>query len=294
MSYARRFLKTSFRLGEGAFTQGGNTAVLPDGLRISANVVMAGDSAMNELKLRVYGMPLDLMNRLTVLGKPIVAGRLNSVIVEASDSEDLTPSTVFVGTIFQAWADLNSPPDGVFVVSAQTGPIDALRPIPPTSYNGPVNVAIAIQSLATQMGHLFENNGVEAQISSPYLSGTGLDQVQSLVEAAGINWILDGNTIAIWPRNGSREGSEILISPEHGMIGYPIWTEGGVVVKTLYDPDIQFGRKIKIESDIKPASGSWVVSRVEHDLSSETPEGPWFTTVEAYFASHAAEGFNLG
>lgn len=294
MSYARRFLNVSFRLGEGAFSQGGNTAVLPDGLRIAANVVMAGDSAMNELRLRVFGMPLDLMNRLTVLGKPIVAGRLNSVIVEASDSDDETPSTVFIGTIFQAWADLNSPPDGVFVVSAQTGPIDALRPIPPTSYNGSVDVAVAIASLATQMGHLFENSGVTAQISSPYLSGTGLDQIQSLVEAAGINWVLDGNTIAIWPRDGARAGTSVLISPNHGMIGYPIWTEGGVIVKTLYNPNIQFGRKIKIESDIKPATGTWVVSRVEHDLSSETPDGPWFTIVEAYFASKAEEGFDLG
>lgn len=298
MSYAKRNLNVAFRLGEGEFSSGGNTAQLPDGLRIKADVIMAGDSSMTELKLQVYGMPLELMNRLTVLGggggaQSIVTGRLNSVLLQASSSDAPTPSTVFVGTINQAWADLNSPPDGVFQVSALTGPIDGLRSITPTSYDGSVDVATAIQSIATQMGHLFENNGVTGQIPKPYLSGTGRDQIQSLVDAARIHWVVDGNTVAIWPLNGSRKGDPILISPDHGMVGYPIWTQGGMIVRTLYNPNFVFGSRVQVQSDIKPATGIWTIYRMTHELDSQLPDGRWYTTLEANLAFHEGS-FDLG
>lgn len=297
MSFVRRNIDLTFRLGQGEFGGAGagfNTVKLPSGLRVEASISMAGDTSQTMCQLRVYGLPLDVMNKLSVLGKPIVAGSLNTVEVEVSDDDNPAPQTAFIGTIFQAWADLQNPPDGMFMVSATQGLLDALRPIPPASYNGSVDVALAMQSIATQLGHLFQNNGVDVRLSYPYLAGTGRDQLQQLADSAGINWVLDENTVVIWPRGGSRTDiPEAQVSAATGMIGYPIWTDGGVVIKTLYNPALRFGSLIRVESDIEPANGQWTVYRVDHELESQVSGGKWFTVCEGAFGSRA-EPISLG
>jgi hypothetical protein len=257
------------------------------GLRTTATISKAGGVSMTSLNLSVYGMPLSLMNQLSTLGKPLVDGRNNTIIVEAG-SDDTGMSVVFIGTIFQAWADLQNAPDGLFTVEAHTGLLDALRPLPPTSFNGTADAATILSGLAQQMGYSFENSGVSAQLAYPYFAGTGRDQAMACAEAANINILFDNTTLAIWPKGGARNGAAVRIAPDAGMVGYPTWTANGLVITTLFNPSIAFGATVKVESSITPANGNWTVFKVDHDLQSETPGGRWFTRLEATVLGHTA------
>jgi len=192
--------------------------------------------------------------------------------------EDSQLATVFSGTILAAFADLSSAPDGAFTVYAVTGLIDQLKPIAPTSYAGTVSVSTILSSLAAKMNIGFQNNGVTAVLSNPYLPGTARQQVVRVVNAAGIEWNgMDSGTLAIWPKGGTRDSNVTLISADTGMVGYPTYSGLGPLVTLLHNPGIAFGSRVKVESIITPACGLWWVSQVTHRLESQMPNGAWFT-----------------
>jgi hypothetical protein len=286
-----RHLDVAFHLGKGSFGDSGADSYTATGCRTSATITKAGGVSKAELSLRIMGLPLEIMNKLATLGKPLVEGRNNTIDITAH-SDGGNKIQAFTGTIFQAWTDLQSAPDAVFTVSAFTGLLTALQPVPPTSYTDTTDVAAAMQQLAGQMGLAFENSGVDVQLTSPYLPGTAWEQASALAEAAGINWTIeDDKTLAIWPMGGSRTGAPIEISAATRMIGYPTWTDNGIVLRTLYEPNgnrIVFGRQLKVTSIIQPAVGSWTAFSVQHRLEAEMPGGAWETKVEASVLGHAA------
>jgi len=280
MALAKRRIKLKFQLGQGSFGEGGADTFEVEGLRVSASVVKAG-AIMAELSLRVMGMPLDVMNKLTILGSPFIDGRQNLITVEAgTDAGGL--AVVYEGVIREAWIDARNMPQVAFIVTASTGLIAALKPVAPTSYKGSIDVGLAMAGLAEQLQYNFENSGVQGVIADPYLHGCLRDQVRDLAGAIPCNWTLENRTLAIWPTGGARGGQVPLIAPDTGMIGYPLRTQDGFSVQTLFNPAIAFGGAVLVESDIKQANGKWTVFSVTHDLDAETPGGKWFTTVDCH------------
>jgi hypothetical protein len=174
-----------------------------------------------------------------------------------------------------------------------------------------------MSGLATQMGLVFENNGVQVQLSSPYFAGTALQQAQKCAKAANIEMYIDTGTaclgtspngtaepiktvlgtLAIWPKSGTRGGTIPQISAASGMIGYPRWFNSGMEFRTLFNPSVRVGGVINMESSLgtgvvyqnpalpKPEqvlaggpNGRWYVNGpVVHDLSAQMPGGPWMT-----------------
>lgn len=282
MALASRRIDLQFRLGTGAFGADGSNTVTLSGLRCIANVTKAGGVSMSQLELRVFGMDLEVMNRLTILNKlRYTDSRFNSVTVSAGDDENGT-AVCFTGIISEAWADIQAAPDAIFQVSAFTGLLESVKPVPPVSYRGSVDVATVLAGIAAQMQptRTLENSGVAAQISDPYLPGTLRDQALSVARAAGINMLIDDTVLAIWPQGSTRGGLVPLIAPETGLVGYPRFTQNGIQLTTLYNPSLAFGQRVEVRSALTPANGQWVVASVAHNLSAQEPGGPWFSQIE--------------
>lgn len=235
---------------------------------------------MGTASLQIFGMTESLMNQLSTLGMKITLLRRNGVTVEAGDEVN-GMSTVFVGTVTNAWADLSAAPDVPFNVEAHAGLIEALTPVPVSSFKGTTNVATVMLGIATQMGLAFENNGVSVSLANPYFPGTAREQALAAAKAAGIEWAIDNGKLAIWKPGSIRGQSYPLLSKESGMVGYPTYTSQGITVRSLYNPSIGFGGGIEVKSDLTPANGKWVVFLLEHNLSSQVPRGPWFSTISA-------------
>ncbi len=286
MSFTKRHIDLEFQLGQGSFSGTSQNTVEVTGLQCSATISKAGGWSNSTLDLRVWGLPLSVMNDLSTLGKPLPAIRNNVITVKPhSDDTGETPTVAFIGVIQQAWADMGGIPDSIFTVQATSGFFEQLRPLPPTSVRGPADVAQIMASLAKQMEMNFENSGVQIQSPTIYLSGSGKQQATQLMDAAKINMIIDNSTLAIWPRGGVRnpQATPILIAPapDGNMVGYPTWTANGLVIKNLYDININYGCAIRVDCDITPANGLWSPYKIDHTLESETPDGQWFTMAEA-------------
>lgn len=282
MTFKKRRIDLDFQLGQGDFGKTGFDTVRVSGLRVTATVTRSGGAQMSELQMRVFGLPLDVMNRLTILNiLRQYDARRNTVTFSAGDSDGV--AVCFIGNIVEAWADI-SQPEGAMYVRAASGYLDLLQPVPPTSYKGAVDAAFILSGLAARMNPplTLENSGVSVQISNPYLAGTLLDQIRSVAQAGGFNCVIDdvNQRLAIWPANAARGAQRTVIGPTSGLVGYPTYTQSGIQLTTVYNPAIAFGTEIQVASQLLPASGGWTVAQVTHDLESEMPGGKWFTRLE--------------
>jgi hypothetical protein len=279
MSFTKKRIDLTISLGTGQFGDSGANTVTLSGLRVHAGVQVYGGEAMPQAQIRVFGLPLDMINQLTAIG-PINSAIMfnNSVLLAAGDDEN-GMRTVYSGTIWQAWGEFDGAPDVPLNITGLGGLAAALKPVNALSYPGSADVATIMQTLATTMGLAFENNGVTVQLSNPYFPGTALAQARACARAADINFTIDRGALAIWPKNGARGGEVPLISPATGMRGYPTFASNGLGVTTLFNPDIKPGGVIEVQSSLQVACGKWTVLQVQHSLQSETPNGQWFTQI---------------
>lgn len=293
MSFSKRKINLTFQLSSnaGTFSDGSSDTVSLTGLRVSC-VIHHGGISLNysQADLRIYGMTLSTMNRLSLLGKQIAqvaAGgdqRIPNRLTISVGDEDNGVSACFVGIINQAWVDMENAPDGSFIISAFTTLIDGIKPVAPTSYNGVISVSTLVSGICAQMDtpHALENNGVTGTISYPYLAGTLRQQLAEVQRTAHIEMAIDdlNNVVAIWPKGSSRNKPYKLFNKDTGLVGYPTYNQNGIQATVLFDPTIIYGAPIKIESILTPATGTWTIYDVTHDLESETPGGKWFTTLQ--------------
>jgi hypothetical protein len=235
---------------------------------------------MSTASLEVFGMTLSMMNQLSTLGLIATTLRRNTVLVQAGDTDGLT--SVFEGTITNAYPDFHGMPNVPFRVEAHTGLIDAIAPSDPRSFPQPTDVVTILSGIATLMGVPFENNGVSVMLPPSYFSGSLRNQALAAVKHAGISWngVEDG-TLAIWNPGQARGGEAPLISKDTGLDGYPSFTSNGISLRTLYNSSIGFGKKIVVQSSIPAACGTWGVYDLNHELETLTPDGSWFSDLKA-------------
>lgn len=315
MAYARKLLQASIQLGKGSFgSTGADTITIPghgstQQLRISATINKSGGLAMSTANIKILGLTLEQMNQLSQLKQPILSNRANNITLSAGDTATGL-STVFTGGITESWPNMESSPEVCLEIMAMTGVYDSLRPVPPTSYGGPVDVATVIAGIAEIMNYGFINNGVSVILPPSYFPGTARDQALAAAKHAGIQIAFDDGTtpqqggtsnnpsvpsgssspsgnpvIVIWPTGGTRGGLVPLISAETGMLGYPTVTSTGIVVKSLYNSALAIGGSFQCQSSLTIANGTWGIFNLTHELETENVGGNWF--------SHF-EGFNLG
>lgn len=280
MSFTRKKIDVTITLGTGQFGDTGSDTVTLSGLRVLADIQCFGGDAMPQSQIRLYGLPLSMINQLTTVGPVNSAIMLkNSMLIAAGDDEN-GMQTVYSGTILTAYGDFKAMPEVPLNVLAVAGLAAAVKPAAASSFTGPADVATIMQGFAQAMDVQFENNGVNVQLSNPYFPGTTLMQVKACARAADIYYTLDRGTLAIWPKRGARAAPDIpVVSPARGMVGYPVFSSQGIEIDCEFNPNLIVGGYFKVESSLPVAQGTWRAMQVIHALDAEVPNGRWFTHV---------------
>lgn len=277
-------LQFTIDLGTGSY--GGSTpqTVTISNVRARARINKVGTPAFNKAQVKIFGLPLDMMNQLSQIGVQPDAFRNNTVTVSAGLTGG-TPSLAFKGGIRYCWPEFSDNGESWLNIIADTGALAQMQPVAPSSYNGSTDVATIMQSLAKQMNLKFENNGVSVQLSNPYLPGTARAQAVEAAEAADIYVVFDDDQIlAILPKNGSRSGTAPVLDPVQGtLVGYPSYVGPAKIgLKSPYNPQLRFMGNVQVQNSvISGANGTWRINTLIHDLSSQDPVGPWFSEIVA-------------
>ena len=166
-------------------------------------------------------------------------------------------------------------------MTAQAGMYERATPAAPNSWAGAQNAEDLIASLAKTIGFTFNNpQNVHAVVQNQYVYGSPMEQILKIIRAVSFASSIENNTITIYPNDGTRDNKIINISPQNGLVGYPTYYESGFIIKSEYNPEMLIGRKINLTSQIPKANGEWVIFEATHEISTLTPDGPWFTTVK--------------
>lgn len=120
--------------------------------------------------------------------------------------------------------------------------------------------------------------------------------LNSLAASYNFNWFIENRKFyAISEKRILEKAKTSIISPQYGMVSAPVLTEVGVDVKTLLNPDISPGRKIKIQSagtriqlgtlyfdnvSRTLGEGEYKVLRVTH--TGDTRGNDWYSDIESF------------
>lgn len=291
MSFVQRRIDVSVKLATNSqtnqpttFDESGTDTVKLSGARTLVRIQNSGAPAGGSAQVDIFGMTPSLMNQLATLGLVFNLVPRNTLTILAGDDEmGMTP--VFSGTIVAGYGDYNSAPDVPFHFECNAGVADSTANAPPSSFPQATSVADIMSGFARQMGLSFENNNINITLPPSYFSGNVLTQMRACADHANINAEVIGTTLAIWAKGGTRSGGPIpLVSPDTGMIGYPAYTQQGIIVKTLFNPQISFGGLIKVQSSLKPVNdvGQWGVYKLDLALDAMAPRGQWMMTCYCY------------
>lgn len=264
-----------------AGTTNSNTLTIT-GARVSARIQMAGTPAGSKAQVDVFGMTPSQMNELSTLGLVFQLVQHNTLTIKAGDAVN-GMSIAYIGTVQYACPDYSKSPEVSFHFDCQAGQSNAVQPTNPTTYPSSFDVGTAMSSLAAQASLGFENNGIKQQLPPGIYRGSVRDQIIKMATDAGIQADPDArgasgmNVLAIWPKGGSRHLVAPLVAPPPagGMIGYPSYTQQGILIRNRYNPQIAFGGQIQVQSSLQRASGTWNVLRLDHSLDSLVENGLW-------------------
>lgn len=305
MPLLQRLLDFTFALGSqgGTFSSTGTGSLDVSGFRASCTIQKPGGLSNNMATATIYGMALQDMVQLNTYGVQISTSKFENaatVAISAGDTQNGT-SLIYIGQINEAYIDLTDPPNVALKFTAYTGLYDNLVKATPSSYQGEVKISQIMQDLANKLPSV---NTVEntlqndVTLRNPYKAGSYLQQMREFAIEAGIEANIDDGVLVLSTPGTFRQGGGQLISKDTGMIGSPSFNAFGIIVKTIFNPNISFLDQIQVNSIVIPAtsaspgsnaqaqqqlpvSGQWYVYSLEHLLESQMPHGKWESTIKA-------------
>ncbi len=299
--FAQRLLQVQINLAQGAgalqptsfppsLTSVGGNSVTIGGtvatqLRMRCRIQNSGAFLDNMAQLDIWGLDFQTMQQLSTLGMLLNQIPRNTIVIKAGDQSSGL-SQVYSGDIVNAYADFNAAPDVPMHFECQFGASQAALKTNPTSYPDSASVATAAQIYASAFGLNFENNGVTTTLPGSYFDGSTVSQAKKLASDSNIDMVVadGGQTLVITPKNKPRLNAPLVTiapPPLGRMIGYPSYTQQGIKVDTLFDPNIKFKGQVKVISSVLKTS-TWVVLQYDLALDSFLPHGEWRSTCYCY------------
>jgi len=279
--FARRKIKVDIQIAEGALGDTPGPVIPLENHRCIVDYLVYNGWMQGQLNLMIFGMPLDLIDQLTVIG-PIMPQRRNNIVTVYAGDENSQLSVIYKGKIYSAYGDFDAAPENVFHLQALSVAFEAVKPAENIEKQGPFPINDVLKVIAGNMKLKLEDN-IPAPIflKDKYYYGDPVTQLKELCRDANINWTIERDILAVWPKDSARKVPPIDIGPGLGMVGYPKYSGSGVIIKCLFNPDIIQGGKINVISSLETAQGVWNNTVISHHLESEVPGGGWYTQVAA-------------
>ena len=281
MAFNRKRIRLTLKLNgkDEVFDSDNKNKLSAVGLRISAEVSFGYGSPAPYARVRIYGLPQETMNKLITTKWQQVKTLRSLITIEAAEGEG-DFAQVFSGGIFMALPEYSEAPNVSIVIEAMSAALESKLATPAESYEGSHSVSEIIGGICQRIGFSFESNNVNAMVENPYLTGSDIEKIRWLCINNELDLYLGNNSVAIAPKGAARNVKIAVVSPETGLIGYPVITNIGATFKCLYDPNIQFGALVRIkDSQIELCNGDWRVYGLRAQLETEMDSARWFMEI---------------
>ena len=279
---AKSFTKKQIRIGLALYKDEQKRTLVYEGVETHVSIEKPGEPDQNKATVEMFNLSMDAMRDMTTLSFRPLQTKKNLIVIFAGDETE-GMSQCFAGEIDTAYADFSGAPTIKMHIEAAAGSYPSLKASPPIAVKGSQSAASLIEQFAKESGYAFRNNGVSASVKNAVLNGSPVQKMRAVAGMVGCELLIDDNVVKIQPYDkGLDEGNAVLMSKDSGMLGYPTFTSEGISLKCLYNPDLQLGGMIEVDTVVPGAKGTWKITKLSHSLvANAVSAGDWFSSIEA-------------
>ena len=243
-----------------------------ENLAISAQGSKFASATQNETVIKIANIDKETRDFLATEGTPFnrIRQRKRQKIYIEAGRESTGVARVFLGDI--TLVTLSQPPDIWTTIRAITSQYQKGDII--TTNEGALSTISAIaKKAANGLGLSLQFEANDKQIANYGYTGSATKQIDKISELGDIDTYIDDDKLVVKNKNQALNGITRIISAKTDMVGIPEFTDFGIKVKYLFDIHSKVGQKVKIESEIYPATnGLYSIYKLNFDLTNrDTP-----------------------
>lgn len=271
--YKQHSIRYEFINKTSSFDEAGNNKISISNVKSTVSLGSVIGRTGTSANVSLYGLSLDLIADLS--------GRADGNF-QSTQKIDMAiyadESLVFYGAMTSSTANMNQAPEGVLMITATANAEMQSMPVSPFSARGAQNLTDVISSICSAAGYTAEFKGMKGMKTSgsPHFEGSVFDQLHQICTGYGLAMqVSPPNKVSFWPSSAQRDEVIPLVSKEYGLIGYPVFSNGGVMFQTQYSSLLIIGRYVDLKTEVPWASGRYKLVTVNHEISSWLPSGSW-------------------
>ena len=279
-SFTNKTIQVVMAMAEDTFENGANQITV-EGLPTTVEIQKQGGDERPSCTVTIGNLNIDVVRKLTTLSFRPLQRFKNQITINAGDVEKQL-QTVFIGDFENAYGDFQSVPTMNLQVKAIAAQHGALMATPATSVDGTEQVAKLMEQWAVEAGYTLDNRGVNASVKNAVYRGSPVEKAKTLARDVGIDLIIDDGKFTITPNNTPIDGNAVLVDAQHGLLGYPQFSNDGIQFTSIFNPNYKIGGLVKVDSIVPRASGIWKITKIHSRLEAYVPNGgQWSSEVSA-------------
>ncbi|QBM22346.1 hypothetical protein E1B03_07800 [Citrobacter arsenatis] len=277
--YSKRSLRFEFVNETSSFDESGNNTISISEARATVSFQSAGNLFGTQINVSIFGLGIEMLAALSSKAMGLFGSDTELISMKVFVSE----TAIFAGYMTSSIANMNAIPNAALMITATANADLQNKPASPFSFNGATPVPDIINAICNAAGYKAYITGLDGLVvTNPHYEGSIFTQLESLCNDVNVAMSVAPPSISFWPQDSTRDDVMPLISPEYGLIGYPIFSNGGLMFQTQFSTLLTTGRNVQIETSLPHASGVYKLTSVNHELSSWVNDGPWHSICIAY------------
>lgn len=277
--YSKRSLRFEFVNETSSFDESGNNTISIREARATVSFQSAGNLFGTQINVSIFGLGIEMLAALSSKSMGLFGSDTERISMKVFVGE----TAIFAGYMTSSVANMNSIPNAALMITATANADLQNKPASPFSFNGATPVPDIINAICNAAGYKAYITGLDGLVvTNPHYEGSIFTQLESLCNDVNVAMSVAPPSISFWPQDSTRDDVMPFISPEYGLIGYPIFSNGGLMFQTQFSTLLTTGRNVQIETSLPHASGVYKLTSVTHELSSWMNDGPWHSICIAY------------
>lgn len=240
------------------------------------NISKGGEPAKNSATVKIYGLTQNQIAEFTFLnfGNPPLALMSNIKIQIKSDG-----AIIYKGNIVRSYGDYSDAPNIALFMYCISNYTDSINSPPTLSIKGGQDIVSVYSSIAEAMGLVLKNNGVSGTVENINLQNDTFSRLIELSNLTNTRFQIDDEFLNIFNPDFRGEKTDLTISKDNGLLGYPTFSDRGINFKCEFNLNFKIRSIITINSVVPKASGNWKILSLNYILSNR-PAGDWVVEVE--------------
>ncbi len=270
--YSKRSLRFEFVNETSSFDESGNNTISISEARATVSFQSAGNLFGTQINVSIFGLGIEMLAALSSKAMGLFGSDTERISMKVFVGE----TAIFAGYMTSSIANMNAIPNAALMITATANADLQNKPASPFSFNGATPVPDIINAICNAAGYKAYITGLDGLVvTNPHYEGSIFTQLESLCNDVNVAMSVAPPSISFWPQDSTRDDVMPFISPEYGLIGYPIFSNGGLMFQTQFSTLLTTGRNVQIETSLPHASGVYKLTSVNHELSSWMNDGPW-------------------